>query len=68
MVKKKKQEKIVMESAYNFGSRLRLMVPSNLANCISTSSSPDVLIGFEEDATGTNGVGVDCISDELYNF
>lgn len=55
----------------NFGSRLRLIVPSILANWTSTSSSSlaDTLEGFKDnEETGRNGVGVGSASDELYNY
>lgn len=49
----------------NFGSRLRLIVPSTLANCTSTSSSPAEWVNFNDDGGGRNGAGLDCTSDEL---
>lgn len=61
---------VVALFTHNFGSRLRLIVPSILANWISTSSSPDELVGLMDDAVGgrENGEGVDFTSDELCNY
>lgn len=41
-----------IKRTYNFGSLLRLIVPSNLDNCRSTSSS--IILSF--DKTGIDGI------------